>query len=64
MEQVLGTTKEKEKSETRGKNVQVSDSRIRGTRYPPERKEKEEHLILLKKFQKARKVCISSKEQK
>jgi len=43
----------------------VSDSRIRGTRYPPERKEKkEEHLILLKKFQKARKVCIPSKEQK
>ena len=28
------------KSETRGKNRQVSDSRIRGTRYPPERKEK------------------------
>jgi len=42
----------------------VSDSRIRGTRYPPERKEKEEHLILLKIFQKARKVCIPSKEQK
>ena len=38
-EQVLGTSKEK-KSETRGKNGQVSDSRIRGTRYPPERKEK------------------------
>ena len=50
-EQVLGTSKEK-KSETRGKNGQVSDSRIRGTRYPPERKEKEEHLILLMKFQK------------
>ena len=30
----------KRKSETRGKNGQVSDSRIRGTRYPPERKEK------------------------
>jgi len=28
------------KSETRGKNGQVSDSRIRGTRYSPERKEK------------------------
>ena len=39
-EQVLGTSKEKKKSETRGKNRQVSDSRIRGTRYPPERKEK------------------------
>jgi len=30
--------RKKEKSETRGKNGQVSDSRIRGTRYPPERK--------------------------
>jgi len=40
--------------------------RIRGTRYPPERKEKEniEHLILLKKLQSARKVCIPLKEQK
>ena len=47
--QVPGTSKEK-KSETRGKNGQVSDSRIRGTRYPPERKEKEEHFILLIKF--------------
>ena len=58
-----GTSK-KRKSETRGKNRQVSDSRIRGTRYPPERKEKEnlEHLIPLKKLQSARKVCIPSKE--
>ena len=58
--------RKKRKSETRGKNGQVSDSRIRGTRYPPERKEKEnvEHLILLKKLQSARKVCIPSKEQK
>ena len=50
--QVPGTSK-KRKSKTRGKNGQVSDSRIRGTRYPPERKEKEniEHLILLKKLQ-------------
>ena len=56
--------RKKRKSETRGKNGQVSDSRIRGTRYTPERKEKEEHLILLIKFQKARKVCIPSKEQK
>ena len=32
--------RKKRKSETRGKNGQVSDSRIRGTRYPPERKEK------------------------
>jgi len=39
---------------------------IRGTRYPPERKEKEniEHLILLTKFQRARKVYIPSKEHK
>jgi len=55
--------KEKKKNETRGKNGQVSDSRIRGRRYPPERKEKEEHLILLIKFQKARKVCIPSKSK-
>ena len=63
--QVPGTSK-KRKSETRGKNGQVSDNRIRGTRYPPERIEKEniEHLILLKKLQSARKVCIPSKEQK
>jgi len=63
--QVPGTSK-KRKSELRGKNGQVSDSRIRGTKYPPERKEKEniEHLILLKKFQRARKVCIPSKEHK
>ena len=57
--------KNKKKSEMRGKNGQVFDSRIRGTRYPPERKEKEniEHLILLTKFQKARKVCIPSKSK-
>ena len=50
--QVSGTSK-KRKSETRGKNGQVSDSTIRGTRYPPERKEKEniEHLIPLKKLE-------------
>ena len=57
----------RKKSETRGKNGQVSDSRIRGTRYPPERKEKKEnieHLIPLKKLQSARNVCIPSKEQK
>jgi len=35
--QVPGTSK-KRKSETRGKNGQVSDSRIRGTRHPPQRK--------------------------
>ena len=60
-----GTSK-KRKSETRGKNGQVSDSRIRGARYPPERKEKEniEHLILPKKLQSTRKVCIPSKEHK
>jgi len=44
--------RKKRKCETRGKNGQVFDSRIRGTRYPPKRKEKEnvEHLILLKNF--------------
>jgi len=55
--------RKKRKSETRGKKGQVSDSRIRGTRYPPQRKEKEEHLILLTKFQKARKVYIFSKSK-
>ena len=55
--------RKKIKSETRGKNGQVSDSRIRGTRYPLERKEKEniEHLILLKKFQKSKKGMYSLK---
>jgi len=34
--------RQKKKSETRGKNGQVSDSRIRGVYYPPEkRKEKD-----------------------
>jgi len=53
---------QRKKSETRGKNGQVCDSRIRGTRYPPERKEKEntEYLILPKSFKRARKVCIPS----
>ena len=32
--------RKKRKSETRGKNGQVSDSTIRGTRYPPERKKR------------------------
>jgi len=57
----------KRKSETRGKNGQVSDSRIRGTRYPPERKEKEniEHLILLKKkVQKSKKGMYPLKRAK
>ena len=35
--------RKKRKSETRGKNGQVSDSRIRSTRYPLERKEKEKY---------------------
>ena len=61
--QVPGTSK-KRKSETRGKNGQVSDSRIRGTRYPPERKEKEEHLILLIKFQKSKEGMYPLEEQK
>ena len=63
--QVPGTSK-KRKSGTRGKNGQVSDSRIRGTRYPPERKEKEniEHLIPLKKFQKSKKGMYPIKRAK
>ena len=58
--------RKKRKSETRGKNGQVSDSRIRGTRYPPERKEKEniEHLVLLKKFQKRKKGMYPLKRAK
>ena len=66
--QVPGTSKEKKrKSETRGKNGQVSDSRIRGTRYPPERKEKEKYRAShspQKSFKTARNVCIPSKEHK
>jgi len=54
--------RKKRKSETRGKNGQVYDSRIRGMRYPPERKENEEHLILLT-IQKAGKVYIPSKSK-
>ena len=53
--------KKRKKSETSGKNGQVSDSRIRGTRYPPERKEKEniEHVILLKKVLKEQERYVS-----
>jgi len=60
--------RKKRKSETKGKNGQVSYSRIRGTRYPPERKEKEkekvEHLILLKKFQKKQERYVSPQKSK
>ena len=56
--------RKKRKSETRGKNGQVSDSRIRGTRYPPEKKEKEEHLILLIKFQKSKEGMYPLKRAK
>jgi len=57
--------RKKRKGETRGKNGQVFDSRIRGTRYPPEKKkENTEHLILSKNFKRARKVSTPSKEQK
>ena len=66
--QVPGTSK-KRKSETRGKNGQVSDSRIGGTKYPPERKEKTKRKYRVSYSpQKAskckKKVCIPSKEQK
>jgi len=58
--------RKKRKSETRGKNGQVSDSRIRGTRYPPERKEKEniEHLILLKGFKEQERYVSPQKSKK
>jgi hypothetical protein len=57
--------KKKKKCEKRGKNGQVSDSRIRGTRYPPERKKREniEHLILLKSF-KSKKGTYPLKKSK
>ena len=57
--------RKKRKSETRDKNRQVSDSRIKGTRYPPERKEKEnvEHLILLKSF-KGQERYVSPRKSK
>ena len=45
------------KSETRGKNGQVSDIRIRGTRYRPERKKKE------KKYRASHSPQKISKEQ-
>ena len=51
--QVPGTSKER-KSEMRGKNGQVSDSRIRGTRYPPERKEKRRASHSLHKVSKSK----------
>jgi len=44
--------RKKRKSETRGKNGQVSDSRIRGTRYPPERKEKKSISFSSQSFKK------------
>ena len=51
-----GTSKEKRrKSETRGKNGQVSDSRIRGTRYPPERKRKKRASHSPQKVSKSKK---------
>ena len=58
--------KKRKKSEMRGKNGQVSYSRIRGTRYPPERKEKKntEQLILLKKFEKSKKGMYPLKRAK
>ena len=67
--QVPETSKEKKKvrREVKMDKCPTGDSRIRGTRYPPKRKEKKEnieHLIPLKKLQSARKVCIPSKEHK
>ena len=58
--------RKKRKSETRGKNRHVSDSRIRGTRYPSKRKEKKYRASHSpqKNFKRARLVCIPSKEHK
>ena len=61
-EQVPRTSKQK-KSETRGKNRQVSDSRIRGTRYPPERKEKRRASHSPHKISKSKKGMYPLKEQ-
>ena len=57
-----GTSKKK-KVRREVKMDKCPTSRIRGTGYPPKRKEKEniEHLIPLKNLQSARKVCIPSK---
>jgi len=59
-------TSKKRKSETRGKNGQVSNSRIRGTKYPPERKEKEniEHLIPPQKVAKVQERYVSPQKSK
>jgi len=52
--------RKKRKSEMRGKNGQVSDSRIRGTRYPPERKKKKKKSISLSsKVSKEQKRYVS-----
>jgi len=58
--------RKKRKSETRGKNGQVSDSRIRGTRYPPERKEKEKYRVSHSphKVSKSKECMYPLKEQK
>ena len=52
--QVPGTSKRKKKSETRGKNGQVSDSRISGVYYPPEKKERKIAHVLPKQRSKKR----------
>ena len=54
--------RKKRKSETRGKNRQVSNSRIRGTKYPSVRK-KIQSISFSPSFKRARKVCIPLKEQ-
>ena len=62
--QVPGISKEKKKVRREVKMDKCPTVEL-GTKYPPERKEKEnvEHLILLTKFQRARKVCIPSKSK-
>ena len=56
--------RKKRKSETRGKNGQVSDSRIRGTRYPPKRKEKRRASHSPHKVSKSKEGMYPLKEQK
>ena len=63
-DQVLGTSKEKKKSKTRGKNGQVSDSRIRGTRYPPERRQKHRASHSPHKVSESKEGMYPLKEQK
>jgi len=63
---VPGTSKEKKKVRREVKMDKCPTVELGVTRYPSERKEKEniEPLILPESFKRARKVCIPSKEHK